>query len=121
MAKNVLIVEDNTDLRRIFATFLQSHGYETSEAATGYEAIEMAITEKPNLILLDFDLPDIRGTDVAQSLSKHQRTAHIPIIGCSGCFGTEFREEALRAGMVDYLQKPFSAAGFVTVVKQFIL
>jgi len=117
MAKNVLIVDDNPDLRRILAKVLQSRGYETSEAASGHEAIETAIAKKPNLILLDLNLPDMKGTDAAQALSKHQRTANIPIIGCSAYY----REEALGVGITDYLQKPFSAARFVTVVEQFIL
>jgi CheY-like chemotaxis protein len=120
MAKNILIVDDNGHLRRILATFLQSHGYATSEAATGHEAIETAIAVKPNLILLDLTLPDMKGTDAAQALKKYPDTAHIPIIGCSAYFGRELREEALRAGMTDYVQKPISANAIETVMKQYI-
>ncbi|HEY7220830.1 MAG TPA: response regulator, partial [Candidatus Binatia bacterium] len=120
MAKNVLIVDDNVDLRRILAKFLQSCGYETTEARSGQEAIDTAIAAKPNLILLDLTLPDMKGTDAARALRKYPTTAHIPIIGCSAYFGTEFRQEALRSGMTDYVQKPISAAGIATVVKQLI-
>jgi len=118
MTKKVLIVDDNRDLRRILAKFLQSRGYETSEAASGREAIDAAIANKPNLILLDLNLSDMKGTDAVQAIRKHPRTAHVPIIGCSAYSETEFREEALRAGMVYYLQKPFSLARFMTVVEQ---
>jgi CheY-like chemotaxis protein len=120
MAKNVLIVDDNGHLRRILATFLQSRGYETSEAASGHEAIETAIAVKPNLILLDLTLPDMKGTDAARALRKSPSTARIPIVGCSAYFGSELRQEALRAGMADYLQKPISAAGIEAVVEQLI-
>lgn len=121
MAKNVLIVDDNGHLRRILAMFLQSRGYETSEAASGHEAIETAIAAKPNLILLDLTLPDMKGTEAARALRKYPSTAHIPIVGCSAYFGSELRQEALRAGMADYLQKPISAAGIEAVVEQLIL
>ncbi len=121
MAKHVLIVDDNRHLRQILAMFLQSRGYETSEAASGHEAIETAIAAKPNLILLDLTLPDMKGTDAARAIRKSPSTAHVPIIGCSAYFGSEFRQEALRAGMDDYLQKPISAAGIEAVVEQFIL
>jgi CheY-like chemotaxis protein len=121
MAKNVLIVDDNVDLRRILAKFLQACGYETSEARNGQEAINTAIAVKPNLILLDLTLPDMKGTDAARAIRKYPATAHIPIVGCSAYFGTEFRQEALRSGMDDYLQKPISAAGIVAVVEQLIV
>ena len=121
MANKVLVVDDNGHLRQILARFLQSRGYETSEAASGQEAIETAISAKPNLILLDLTLPDMKGTEAAKAIRKHPGTAHIPIVGCSAYFGAEFRQEALRAGMTDYLQKPISAAGIAAVVEQLIL
>ena len=120
MGKNVLIVDDNADLRRILAKFLQSHGYETLEATSGKEAISTAVTLKPNLILLDLTLPDMRGTDAAKAIRKNPATAHIPIVGCSAHFGMEFRQEALQSGMAHYLQKPVSAAAIVSLVEQFI-
>jgi len=121
MSKSVLIVDDNEHLRRILATFLQSRGYEISEAASGHEAIATAIATKPNLILLDLTLLDMKGTDVARAIRKHPSAAHVPIIGCSAYFGSELRQEALRAGMADYLQKPISAAEIESIVEQLIL
>src|SRR5262245_18313081 len=121
MTKKVLIVDDNRDLRRNLAKFLQSRGYETSETASGHEAIRTAIATKPDLILLDLKLPDMKGIDAVQAIRNHPRTEHIPIIGCSAYSETEFREEALRAGMVYYLQKPFSLARFMTVLEQLAL
>jgi CheY-like chemotaxis protein len=120
-AKNVLIVDDNGDLRRILALFLQSRGYETSEAATGHEAIEIAIVEKPDIILLDLNLPDMKGTDAARKIRKYPSTAHIPIVGCSAYSEVELVQEALRAGITDYAQKPFSATAIATIIEQLIL
>jgi CheY-like chemotaxis protein len=121
MTKTVLIVDDNEHLRDILASVLRSSGYEISQAATGVEAIEKAISTSPHLILLDLDLPDMKGTDAAWAIRKNSTTAHIPIIGCSAFFGSEWRTEALRAGMVDYLLKLISAEVIKEKIEKFIL
>ena len=121
MAKKILIVDDNEHLRQILSSILRFSGYEISEAGTGTQAIEKAVSAKPNLILLDLNLPDMTGADVSKALCKDQRTAGIPIVGCSAYLGLEWREVALRAGMVDYLEKPISAAAIEAVVEQLIL
>jgi CheY-like chemotaxis protein len=121
MAKRILIVDDNEHLRQILSSILRFSGYEISEAATSTQAIEKAVSARPNLILLDLNLPDMTGTDVSKAICKDQRTAGIPIVGCSAYLGLEWREVALRAGMVDYLEKPISAAAIEAVVEQLIL
>ena len=118
---NILIVDDNEDLRKVLAWLLQPRGYETLQAATGREAIEKAIVAQPSLILLDLHLPDMNGVDIARAIKKDQRTAHIPIVGWSGYFGEHWREDALHAGMVAYMEKPLSAPVIEATIKQFIL
>jgi CheY-like chemotaxis protein len=76
---------------------------------------------RPGLILLDIRLPDMNGVDVARAIKKDQRTAHIPIVGWSAYFGELWREEALRAGMVAYMEKPLSAPVIEATIKKFIL
>jgi len=120
-AKHVLIVEDNFHLRRILGGALERRGYTVSEAATGEEAIVKAINENPKLILLDLSLPDMTGTEAARALKQNQQTAHIPIVGCSAYFGPEWRDEALRCGMVGYVQKPVPLREIEAVIEQFIL
>jgi len=117
----ILIVEDNEELRKMLAWVLQPHGYETLQAATGKEGIEKAIAAQPGLILLDIRLPDMNGVDVARAIKTNTRTAHIPIVGWSAYFGERWREEALRAGMVAYMEKPLSAPVIEATIKQFIL
>jgi CheY-like chemotaxis protein len=73
MAGIVLIVDDNEHLRTIAALTLRSHGYEIVKATTGQEAIEKTLTKHPNLILLDIDLPDMRGTEVARAIKRDPR------------------------------------------------
>jgi len=120
-AKHVLIVEDNPHLRRILAGALEQRGYTISEATTGDEAIVTASKENPKLILLDLTLPDMTGPEAARALKQNPQTAHIPIIGCSAHFGSEWRDQALRSGMVGYVQKPVPLKEIETVIEQFIL
>ncbi len=118
---NVLIVDDNQYLREILATMLRFSGYEISQAANGSEALKMAVSAKPNVILLDIQLPDMKGADVARAIRKQTASAHIPIIGCSAFLGGQWREKALHAGMVDYLEKPIPLEVIQAKIKEFIL
>jgi two-component system cell cycle response regulator DivK len=119
MAKRVLLVEDDRYLLDILGSILRFSGYDIVEAKSGREAIEKAASAQPGLILLDLNLPDMKGLDAARSIRRNQRTAHIPVIACSA-YGEKEREEALRSGMVDYLQK-ISAQTVKAKVEEFIL
>jgi CheY-like chemotaxis protein len=120
-AKHVLIVDDNPDLRRMLGDLLERRGYTISVAATGKEAIQRAISAKPDLVLLDIKLPDMSGTDAARALLKNPQTAQIPIVGCSASWGPEWREAAMAAGMVDYLEKPLPFWKIEAVIERAIL
>ena len=120
MAKIILIVDDDEHLREILATMLRFSGYEIAEAATGAEAVNKAVSVKPDLILLDIYLPDIKGPEVARAIKNNPTSAHIPIIGCSAHFGSEYRKDALEAGMVDYLVKPISLETIQAKIEEFI-
>jgi two-component system, cell cycle response regulator DivK len=121
MPKSVLIVDDNAYLREIFSSILRFSGYEIVEAESGAEAIEKAAAAKPHLILLDLALPDMNGIDVARSIKRNQRSAHIPIIVCSAFSTGEEKEDSLSAGVVDYLQKPISSQVLKAKIEKFIL
>jgi CheY-like chemotaxis protein len=84
-------------------------------------AIDKAASAQPRLILLDLNLPDMTGVDVARSIKRNLRSTHIPIIACSAFSTKEEREEALEAGMVDYLQKPMPSRLIKTKIEEFIL
>ena len=120
MPKCVLIVEDNQHLRQILASILRFAGYDILEAETGTQAIEKAVSAKPNLILMDLDLPDITGIAAAKAIKRSSTTACIPIIACSAWSGSQLRDEALNAGMVDYLQKPIATEVIKAKIKEFI-
>jgi CheY-like chemotaxis protein len=121
MAKKILVVEDNEDLRQIFASIIRVFGYQVLEAGSGGEGIEKAAFTKPNLILLDLSLPDMSGIAAARAIKKNQVTTNIPIISCSAYPRDEIMKKALRAGAVYYLQKPISAALMKAKIEEFIL
>ena len=121
MTTVVLIVDDNERLRGMLAQILHSRGYETVEAATGSEAVTKTSSTRPDLIVMDFDLPDMTGADAARIIKNDPRTQMIPIIGCSALSGSEFRHAALEAGMVEYLIKPLSEERITAKIAQFII
>lgn len=120
MPKKVLIVDDHEHLRRILASILRSCDYEILEAATAAQAIESALFSKPDLILMDIQLPDFSGLEAARLIRQNPASAHIPIVGCTAVFGPEMRPQALASGMVEYLQKPVSSALLIATVEKFI-
>ena len=77
--------------------------------------------ESAKLILLDLTLPDMSGTEAARALKQNPHTAHIPIVGCGAYSGPEGRDQALRSGMVGYVQKPVPLRDIEAVIEQFIL
>ena len=122
MSKRILVVEDRDDLRTILVAILTRFcGYETIEAANGAEAIEKAEFEKPDLILMDLDLPDISGIDAAKAVKDNPNTAHIPIVAQSAWRSRQWKGKVLRIGMVDYLEKPVSMELMKATIERFIL
>jgi len=122
MSNRILVVEDRDDLRTILVSILRRFcGYETIEAANGAEAIEKAVAEKPDLILMDLDLPDISGIDAAKAVKENPNTAHIPIVAQTAWSSRQWKGKVLKIGMVDYLEKPVSMELMKSTIEKFIL
>ena len=122
MSNRILVVEDRDDLRAILVSILRRFcGYETIEAANGSEAIEKAVAEKPDLILMDLDLPDISGIDAAKAVKENPNTAHIPIVAQTAWSSRQWKGKVLKIGMVDYLEKPVSMELMKATIEKFIL
>ena len=121
MAKKILVVEDGADVRSVvMAVLTEICGYEAIEAANGKEAIAKAVSEKPDLILMDINLPDISGIDAARAVKSNPRTSHIPIIAQTGWSPGRWQAAALAAGMVAYLQKPVSMEMIISTIEKFL-
>jgi two-component system cell cycle response regulator DivK len=119
MAKRILVVEDGVDLRTVVVAVLkQVCGYETVEAANGKEAVEMAVSEKPDLILMDVDLPDISGIDADRAVKSNPRTAHIPIIAQTGWASKQWKTVERRAWWLIF--KPVSVDLIISTIEEYI-
>jgi two-component system phosphate regulon response regulator PhoB len=104
----VLIVDDERDLRTLLDFNLRQAGYDTAQAATGAEALVRARAAKPQVIILDLNLPDVSGTDVCRLLKGDPETQGIPILMLTARGSEADRIHGLELGADDYVAKPFS-------------
>jgi two-component system cell cycle response regulator DivK len=104
--KKILIVEDNEDSRELVVKVLKNKGYVTVEAVDGEEALEKAIAEKPDLILLDISIPKLDGYEVAKRLKNMEEFQGIPIIAFTAHAMKGDREKIIVAGFEGYISKP---------------
>jgi sigma-B regulation protein RsbU (phosphoserine phosphatase) len=107
MAEKILVVEDRMADRKLLVGMLQKEGYEIIEVADGDEAVQLALTEQPDLIILDIVMPKRDGYEVCVELKRDGRCAHIPIIFCSARTEAEDKIRGLELGGGDYVTKPF--------------
>ena len=120
-AGRILVVDDSDDVRSFLVLLLErSGGYETLEAATGEEAVEKAISQRPDLILMDIRLPGISGVGATEAIKNNPSAAQIPIIAFSALLSVEWKQQALKAGMVAYLQKPVTLKILMETIQKFI-
>lgn len=102
----IMLVEDNADSRLMMKTLLEMKGYQIVEAGDGREAIEVAERERPDLIIMDLQLPRLHGFAVTRHLRQHAELGPTPIIIISGHDPLFHRPLALAAGCNEYLHKP---------------
>ena len=120
MAKKVLIVEDNELNMKLFHDLLEAQGYETLETREGLAALSLAREHKPDLILMDIQLPEISGLEVTKWLKEDDELSHIPVVAVTA-FAMKGDEERIRQGGCEaYLSKPISVAKFIATVKTYL-
>lgn len=118
--KTVMIVEDNELNMRLFRDLLTAFGYRTVETRDGLAALDLAKTEKPDLILMDIQLPHVSGLDVTRWMKADDETSAIPIIAVTA-FAMRGDEERIReGGCQGYLSKPITVATFMGKIREFI-
>lgn len=120
MKKRILIVEDNDLNLKLFRDLLTAHGYETIETKEGMEAISLARSEKPDLILMDIQLPEISGLDVTHRLKSDESVASIPIVAVTAFAMKDDEEKIMEAGCEAYISKPISIISFLNTVRRFL-
>ncbi|OQX94475.1 two-component system response regulator [candidate division KSB1 bacterium 4572_119] len=118
--KKILLVEDNEENRYLISFILEKNGYEVIIAENGQTGFEMALGEKPDLILMDIQLPDINGLEVTKKIRTSKINGSIPIIAITSYAMIGDREKALEAGCNGYIEKPINPETFMNELKKFI-
>jgi len=118
MRRKVLIVEDHEDIRKMMKVYLGCYGYEIVEATDGYEAVDRAVKEKPDLILMDIAMPILDGIEATEAIRSHAELADIPIVALSA-YGDFYREKALEVGCNDVIQKPLDFDRLEPIVQRY--
>lgn len=118
--KRILLADDQEGLRRLVTVTLGPDEFEILHASDGEQALHVARTQRPHLILLDVAMPKLDGFQVLQQLKADQATASIPVIMLTAAGSTQARNTARELGAVDYLVKPFSPLTLLQRVHQLL-
>ncbi len=121
MASRILIVDDERDLSQMMAELLTDAGFETRSADSGQQALTDIQADPPDLVLLDVNMPELDGFEVAAMLKSDPATATIPIIMVSGHDGRGSRMIGLESGAEDYLAKPVDPAELLAKIRNLLL
>jgi two-component system cell cycle response regulator DivK len=120
MSKRVLVVEDQEDNRRIVRDLLATAGFEILEAVTGEEGVAAAEANRPDLILMDLDLPVLNGYEATRRIRSNPALAKIPIIAVTSYALSGDEEKALAAGCDAYVAKPFSPRALLAKIQSYL-
>ena len=120
MAKTVLIVEDNELNMKLFRDLLEAHGYRTEGTSNGFEALDLVRKLRPDLVLMDIQLPQVSGLEVTRWIKDDPELRSIPVVAVTA-FAMKGDEERIREGGCEaYLSKPISVGKFIDTVRQFL-
>ena len=120
MAKTILIVEDNELNMKLFNDLLQAHGYDTVQTKDGKDAMELARSHHPDLIVMDIQMPEISGLEIARALKADAKLKHIPIIAVTARAMKGDEEKIRQGGCEGYIAKPISVPHFLQTVARFL-
>jgi len=119
MKKKILLIEDNEQNIYLMKFLLKKNGYSVKEKMNGRQGINTALSMMPDMILLDIQLPDIDGYDIARELRKHNELNDIPIIAVTSYALSGDREKAIASGCTGYLEKPINPDTFIDDIKKY--
>ncbi len=120
MGKTILVIEDNEQNLYLVTFILQKHGYRVEAAQDGREGIELAMRVKPDLILLDVQLPVMDGYAVARHLRSNPDLMLTPIVAVTSYAMAGDREKALESGCTGYIEKPINPDTFMAQVEEYL-
>ncbi|MFM9972433.1 MAG: response regulator [Burkholderiales bacterium] len=115
----ILIVEDNEKNMKLVRDILQYKGYQTLEAVTGHQGLDLARDKKPDLILMDIQLPDINGIDALQIIRADATLSKTPVVAVSASVMPDEQQKIVASGFDAYITKPIDLKSFVATVERF--
>lgn len=118
LASTILVAEDHMDSRDALRALLEAFGYRVIVAADGREAVALAISEHPDLVLMDIMMPEMDGFEATRAIRNDARTARLPIIAVTAMEGAQ--QLALQAGADDFVRKPVDIRGLVAKVHRYL-
>ena len=116
--KTILIVEDNEKNMKLARDILRAKGYATLEAVTGLDGVTLALQHKPDLVLMDIQLPDINGIEAFERIRANADTAAIPVVAFTASVTVNDRSRIGDAGFDAFLSKPINLKEFVETVRR---
>ena len=120
MAKKVMIVEDNELNMKLFRDLIEASGYETVRTRNGLDAMDLARQSRPDLILMDIQLPEVSGLEVTKWLKDDEELHTIPVIAVTA-FAMKGDEDRIRQGGCEgYISKPISVPDFIQTIKSYL-
>jgi two-component system cell cycle response regulator DivK len=118
--KTVLIVEDNELNMKLFHDLMEAHGYNILQTRDGMEALKLARQHRPDLILMDIQLPEVSGLEVTKWIKEDDDLRSIPVIAVTAFAMKGDEEKILQGGCEAYIAKPISVAQFLSTVERFL-
>jgi len=120
LGKKVMIVEDNELNMKLFNDLLEAHGIQTIQARDGKNVLALARENKPDLILMDIQLPEVSGLDITKWLKEDEELKSIPVIAVTA-FAMKGDEQKIReGGCEDYISKPISVIKFIETIQKYL-
>ena len=115
MTATILLAEDHLDSREAMRALLEAHGYRVVEASNGREAVERALEERPDLVLMDIMMPEMDGFEATRVLRSQESTSGLPIIAVTAMDGAQ--RLSIQAGANDFVAKPIDTRGLLAQIR----
>ena len=118
--KRILVIEDNEANMYLIGFILRKNGHEVIEARTGEEGLELAIKDKPDLVLMDIQLPGIDGLETTRRIRESEADSEVPVIALTSYAMTGDRDKSLAAGCTGYIEKPINPDTFMSEIEKYL-
>ena len=116
----ILVVDDFDDTRLLLRTWLERKGFEVIEAENGNEAVSQAETKRPNLIIMDLEMPELDGLAATRKIRAVKELSNVPVLAVSAYGADQFRDDALAAGCDEYVSTPFEPEALEKLIRSFV-